>query len=207
MTVGSALPVPVEVRTGEDAVLPIAHFPYRDVRDNFLLFDQPTEKLARPIGRVRGEPPRLQIEALFCSIQHRLCCGNFIVGAGRRRLDIHDYGILDIDEIVQPIPELHALVGLGRPGRLGIRQRDYLGRLALITALSFALGSTTLIVILGIAFSHRFGFEYCKILSHRTLLPLFLSPIDFSTRLAVITARVRLHDARVHGNAWHWVKS
>jgi len=102
-------------------------------------------------------------------------------------------------KIVQPIPELHALVGLGRPGRLGIRRRDYLGRLALITALSFALGSTTLIVILGIAFSHRFGFECCKILSHRTLLPLFLSPIDFSRRLAMITARVRLHDARVHG--------
>jgi hypothetical protein len=34
--------------------------------------------------------------------------------------------------------------------------------------------------------------------SHRTLLPLLLSPIEFIRRLAVITARVRLHDARVH---------
>src|SRR6201993_2477828 len=39
--VGPVLPVPVEVRTGEDAVLPIPHFPYRNVRDNFLLLDQP----------------------------------------------------------------------------------------------------------------------------------------------------------------------
>src|ERR1700730_6706059 len=143
--VGPALPVPVEIRTGEDAVLPIALLPHRDVRDDFLLLDQPAEELARPIGRVRGEPPRPQIEALFYSIQHRLCRGNFIVGASRRCLDIYDYCILDVDEVVQPISELHALVGLGCACRLRVRRRDYLGRLALITALSFALGSTALI--------------------------------------------------------------
>ena len=69
---------------------------------------------------VRGEPPRPQIEALFYSIQHRLCRGNFIVGASRRCLDIYDYCILDVDEVVQPVSELYALVGLGCPGRLGI---------------------------------------------------------------------------------------
>src|ERR1700730_13874912 len=196
--VGSAFPVPVEIRTGEDAVLPIALLPHRDVRDDFLLLDQPAEELARPIGCVRGEPPRPQIEALFCSIQHRLGRGNFIVGASRRRLDIDDHGILDVDEVVQPISELHALVGLGCPCRLWVRRRDHLGRLARITALSFARGSTAL--IWGIAFSRRFGFECHKILSHRTLLPLLLSPIEFIRRLAVITARVRLHDARIHGN-------
>src|ERR1700745_948381 len=77
--VGPALPVPVEVRTGEDAVLPIALLPYRDVRDNFLRLDQPAEELARPIGRVRGEVAWFSIEGLFCSLQHRLCGGNFIV--------------------------------------------------------------------------------------------------------------------------------
>src|SRR5580704_6609993 len=143
--IGSTLPVPVEVRTGEDAVLPIALLPHRDVRDDFLLLDQPAEELARPIGCVRGEPPRPQIEALFYSIQHRLCRGNFIVGASRRCLDMYDYCILDVHEVDQPISELHALVGLGCPGRLLVRRRDHLGRLALITALSFALGSTALI--------------------------------------------------------------
>src|SRR6201984_2995848 len=162
--------------------------PYRDVQDNFLLLNQPAEALARPIGRVRGKAPWFQIEALFCSIQHRSCRGNFIVGAGRRRLGIHDHGILDIDEVVQPVPELHALVGLGCPCRLGIRRRDYLGRLAVITALSFALGSTALVVILGLAISHRFGFERRKVLSHRTLSLLLLRPIEFIGRLAVITA-------------------
>ena len=78
----------------------------------FFFLDQPAEELARPIGCVRGEPPRPQIEALFYPIQHRLCRGNFIVGASRRCLDIYDYCILDVDEVVQPISELHALVGL-----------------------------------------------------------------------------------------------
>jgi hypothetical protein len=48
--------------------------------------------------------------SLSCSIQHRLCGGNFIVGASGRCLDIDDHGILDIDEVVQPISELHALL-------------------------------------------------------------------------------------------------
>src|SRR3984893_15655761 len=60
--VGPALPVPVAVRTGEEAVLPNTHLPYRDVRDNFLPLDQPAEELARPVGRVRGEPPWFQIK-------------------------------------------------------------------------------------------------------------------------------------------------
>lgn len=34
------------------------------MRDNFLLLDQPAQKLARPIGGVRGKPPWFQIEAL-----------------------------------------------------------------------------------------------------------------------------------------------
>ena len=54
--IGPTLPVPVEVRTGEDAVLPITLLPYRDVRDNFLSLDQPAEELARPIGRDRLPP-------------------------------------------------------------------------------------------------------------------------------------------------------
>jgi hypothetical protein len=37
--------------------------------------------------------------------------------------------------------------------------------------------------------------------SHRTLSLLLLSPIEFIGRLAVITACVRLHDARIHGKS------
>src|SRR5437660_11491069 len=99
--VGSAFPVPVEIRTGEDAVLPIALLPHRDVRDDFLLLDQPAEELARPIGRVRGEPPRPQIEALFYPIQRRLCRGNYIVCASRRCLNIYDPALLDLDGVGQ----------------------------------------------------------------------------------------------------------
>src|ERR1700730_10849567 len=108
--------------------------------------------------RPSAMPRSSRSAALLVKQKHGLCRGNFIIGASRRRLDIHDHGILDIDEVVQPVSELYALVGLGCPGRLGIRRRDHLGWLALITALSFALGSTTLVVILGIAISRRFGF-------------------------------------------------
>jgi hypothetical protein len=45
---------------------------------------------------VRGRPPWFQIKAWFCSFQHRLHCGGFIVGASRHRLDTHDPGIFDI---------------------------------------------------------------------------------------------------------------
>src|ERR1700737_3647707 len=57
---------------------------------------------------------------------------NLLVGASRRCLDIYDYCILDVDEVVQPISELHALVGLGCPCRLRVRRQDTLGRRALI---------------------------------------------------------------------------
>ena len=115
--------------------------PDRDVRDDLLLFDQPAKELARPVGRVGGKPLRLQTEALLRSIQHGLGCGNFIVGASRRRLDIHNHGVLDVDEVVQPIAKLHALVGLGGPCRLWVRRRDHLGRLAL-EGRRFAFGSS-----------------------------------------------------------------
>ena len=89
------------------------------MRRDPLLLHEPTEELACPIGCVGGQPLRLEIEALLCSIQHRLGRGNFIIGASRRRLDIDDHGILNVDEVVQPIAELHPLVGLGCPCRLG----------------------------------------------------------------------------------------
>jgi hypothetical protein len=96
----------------------------RDVRDDFLLLDQPTEELARSIGRVGGKPPRLQIEVLLCSIQHRLGCSNFIISASWRRLDIDDHGVLDVDDVVQPIAELHPLVGVGCPCRLRVATKE-----------------------------------------------------------------------------------
>ena len=37
-----------------------------------------------------------------------------------RRFDIDNYGVLDIDEVVEAVAELHALVGLGGPHRCGI---------------------------------------------------------------------------------------
>src|SRR4029453_14440117 len=108
--------------------------------------------------------------------------------------DIDNDGVLDVDEVVQPVAELHTLVGLGRPCRLRVRRRDHLGRLALVTARPSALRPTAIAIIWRTALSRRFAFERCQILSHGTLLTLLLGPIDLGRRLAVIAARIRLHD-------------
>ena len=58
--VDPTLLVPPEVRAREDAVLPITLLPNRNVRGDFLLLDQPAQKLARPLGCVGSEPLRLR---------------------------------------------------------------------------------------------------------------------------------------------------
>ncbi len=118
---------------------PIAHLPNRDVRRDLLLLDQPAQELASAIRRVGREPLRLQIEAPLGAIQHRFSGNNFIVSASRCRFDIDNHCILNINEVVQTIAELHPLIGLGGPCRLRVRRRDHLGWLALVSAWPAAL--------------------------------------------------------------------
>jgi hypothetical protein len=69
--------------------------------------------------------------------------------------------MLNIDHVVEAIAKLDTLSPLPS---MPIGDPMAIGRLALITALSFALGSTAFTVIWDIAFNRRFGFEGRKIL-------------------------------------------
>ena len=82
--------------------------------------DQPTEETASSISGVGREPFRLDPETPFGAIEHDLCRVNLVVGPRRRRLNVNDHRVLNVDEIIKPIPELHTLVGLGGPGRAGV---------------------------------------------------------------------------------------
>ena len=69
------------------------------------------------------------------AIDHRLGRRHLIIGARRRRLDIDNDRVLDIDKIVETIPELNPLVGFRGPRGRWIGRRDYFRRLAIAPAL------------------------------------------------------------------------
>ena len=96
-------------------------------------------------------------------------------------LDIDDDRVLDVDQVIEPVAELHALVGLRRPGRARIDRRDHLRRLA--------IGIGVLIIEAG------------KELSRCPRLPLRHRPVDLIGSLAVIAAGVGFHNAGIDGEA------
>ncbi len=106
-----------EIEPGERSVIAVALVPDRNVRRDLLLFDQPAKKAANPVGRVSHEALRLEIEALLRAINHDLGRFDLIVGASGGCLNVDNHGILDVDKVVEAVAELHALVGLGSPGR------------------------------------------------------------------------------------------
>jgi hypothetical protein len=87
------------------------------------------EELASAVRRVGGEPFGLEPQSLLSSLDHRLRRGDLVISAGWRSLYIDDDRVLDVDQVIEPIAELHALVGLRRPGRARVHRRDHLGRL------------------------------------------------------------------------------
>jgi len=108
--------VPDEVCARECSVVSRAPVPDRDVGCDPCINDEGQE-LTRAVSCVSCQPLRLQIEAGLGAVEHRLGGRDLVVGAGRCRLHIDDYGLVDVDQIVEPVAELHALVGFGGPGR------------------------------------------------------------------------------------------
>src|SRR6266566_2641673 len=84
----------------------------------------------RPV-LISSETVRFKSQSFLGSRDHCLCRRDFVIGTGGSSLHIHDYRVLDIDQIIEPIAELHALVGLRRPGRARIDRRDHLRQLAI----------------------------------------------------------------------------
>src|SRR5260370_39456698 len=93
----------------------------------------PTTKAGsyRSRGRVSGKPLRLQIEPPFGALDHGLGRSHLVEGPRRSGFNIENDRVLDVNKVVEPIPELHALVGFRSPRRRGIGRRDYLRRLAI----------------------------------------------------------------------------
>ena len=117
-----------EVAAGEGPVLARGLVDHRDVRLDALLVHQPVQHLGRAVGRVGGEPFGPQIVALVHPLDHGPGGGDLGLAHGRGRLDVHDDGVIEVDQVVGGVGEEgQALVGAGPSGRR-IRGRDELGR-------------------------------------------------------------------------------
>jgi hypothetical protein len=77
---------------------------------------------------------------LLGPIDHRPSGSNLIISSCRRGFDIDDNRILGIDQIIEPVAELHAFVGFRCPRRAGVAQRDHLRWLAIGIAFSVLYG-------------------------------------------------------------------
>jgi hypothetical protein len=105
-----------EVEARKGAVLAFAHVPHQYVRRDRLLLHQPAEEAAGTVGRVGNQPLRLESKRPFGAVDHHRRRGDLVEGACGRSLDIDYHGMLDVDQIVEAVTELHALFGLGGPG-------------------------------------------------------------------------------------------
>src|SRR4029453_9517268 len=92
-------------------------------------------------------------------------------------LYVDDDRILDVDQAIEPIAELYALVGFCGPSRARVHRRDPLWRVAI---------SISVFIIEGRQ-------EVCD----GARLALGRRPIDLSGGLAMITTGVRLPDPRI----------
>src|SRR6266536_4585561 len=72
------------------------------------------------ICRISSETVRFKSQSFLGSHDHCLCRRDFVIGAGGSGFHIDDHGVLNVDQIIEPVAELNALVGLRRPGRARI---------------------------------------------------------------------------------------
>src|SRR5216684_5402217 len=71
------------------------------------LSNQPTEELAGAIGRISSQMVRFKSQSFLGSRDHCLRRRDFVIGAGGSSLHIDDHGVLNVDQIIEPITELH----------------------------------------------------------------------------------------------------
>ena len=152
-----ALPVEDEVGAAEGAVGACRLIPHRNVRCD-LAIHQPLEQPGGAIDGVACEPLGLQIEAAADPVHHGLGNGDLNHAIGSRALGVDDDPDFVVDEIVCIIGKEGVNARPGNPCRLGIGQRDFLGRLA-----AAAARSATIPVI--IVFATAGGIECREILA------------------------------------------
>jgi hypothetical protein len=76
------------------------------------------EEFASAVRCVSGEPIGLEPQSLVRPLDHCLCRSDLVISTGRRGLHIDDNSVLDVDQVIEPIAELDALVGLRGLGRI-----------------------------------------------------------------------------------------
>ena len=64
------------------------------------LVNQPAEHLGGSVGGVTGEALRVEIEALFATLDHPLGGRDLGLTHGGRGLDINNHGVIEIDQVV-----------------------------------------------------------------------------------------------------------
>jgi len=89
-----------EVVARERAVAALGFVEDRDVRLDPALVNQPGEVLGRTIGRIGRQPFRPQPEALPRAIDHPLLRRHLGLADCRGHLDVHDDGVLQVDQVV-----------------------------------------------------------------------------------------------------------
>src|SRR6266516_57118 len=139
------------------------------------------EELASAVRRVGGEPVGLEPQSLLRPLDHRLCRSDLVVSAGWCCLYVDDDRVLDVDQVIEPIAELDALVGFCSPRRARVHRRDHLWRLAISLSVFITEGRQELCDGARLALGRR--------------------PIDLSGSLAMITTGIGFHDARINCEA------
>jgi hypothetical protein len=94
------------------------------------LVHQPPDHLGRAVTAIPDQAQRGQVELFSRAVEHRLGRADFSLTNGRRRLDVHDHRVLQIDEVIVGISISGD--GIGRSGvaggRIGRRDRLRLDR-------------------------------------------------------------------------------
>lgn len=123
-----------EVGAPERAVGPAIIVEHQDVRSDVALMDQPGEHLGRAPGLRRGrlagvrQPLGADAEPVLRPRDHALARGDLGLAHRRARLDVHDDGMVEIDEVVRAVGEERSLASRAGPARGGIGDRQLLGR-------------------------------------------------------------------------------
>ena len=104
-----------EVAAREGSIVPFGLFPYGDMRGDAGI-NQPSKELASSVGRVRQEAFGLQVEPSLGALDHRLGGLDLVVPASWGRFDVDDHRVLDVDQVIEPVAELHSLVRFRCPG-------------------------------------------------------------------------------------------
>jgi hypothetical protein len=95
-----ALLIEREVFSAQRTVLASRHVFNWNVWRDLLLIDDPIERFGRAISRGGGKIVRLEIEAPFSPLDHRLCGAGLSLTNGSGSFDINDDAELDINEII-----------------------------------------------------------------------------------------------------------